>query len=148
MALNSHVPLHGMLLHLRLLPPENGSGLHREQDAISHLQYDSDGGDAEAPRVVVVLPVGHEVAAVAVHAEDDEGQGAHGGAGQQHHGHGAEHGHAVVVVDAEQVHQQQQDGGQQTAEAEREEQLRRHKEGCEWTCFCFTMILITVSFVK
>jgi hypothetical protein len=50
-------------------------GFDHEEDARNVLEDDADESEAEGPREVVVLPVGHKVAAVAHRAEDDQGNG-------------------------------------------------------------------------
>ena len=61
---DSDALLHRMRLLCGLLPPQHDPGLHNEQDTGDVLEDDAHEGQAKRPGEVVVLPLGHVVAAI------------------------------------------------------------------------------------
>ena len=120
--------LHGVLLLPGDLLPLDDPGFDEEEDARHVLEDDAHEAEAEGPREVVVLPVGHKVAAVTLDTEDDEGDGAEGAGDDEVDAGPPEDADAVILVDAEEVHHDEDDGDQHADEAQREEELRRLEE--------------------
>jgi len=120
---------HGILLLPRDLLPLDDPGLDEEEYARDVLEDDAYEAQSERPREVVVLPVGHEVAAVTFDSEDDEGDGAECARDDEVDAGPPEDGDAVVLVDAEEVHDDEDDGDEHADEAQREEELRCLEEG-------------------
>ena len=119
------LPLSGHLL------PGDDPGLDEEKHPADVLPHDADEGQAEGPGQVIVFPIGQEVPAVGVNPEDDEGDGAQGGRDDQVDAGPAEHGNAVVLIHAQQVHHDQDQGDQGADEAQAEEELNRHEKSCK-----------------
>lgn len=107
------------------------SGLDKEENARDVAEDHTHKGQTKGPGQVVVFPVWHKVSAVSHWTKNDQGDCAKGPGHDEIDARPSQDRDSVVIIDAQQVHDDEDDGDKNSDEADGEKELGGHKESCK-----------------